>query len=71
MREVVTFEPLCHIEGAYQSAFYHAKKAIEIDENDVSLYEYLLFFNIIPDALLTNQEAKNIECKINELKKLK
>lgn len=55
---IILSQPLCHIEGAYQAAFYHAKKAVELDEGDIELKEYLLFFNDIPDKLLSNQEAK-------------
>ncbi|MGE7921126.1 hypothetical protein ACQKM9_19620 [Viridibacillus sp. NPDC093762] len=68
---VLLSQPLCHIDGAYQSAFFHAKKAIELDEDNIGLYEYILFFNIIPGKLLTDQEATVIENKINELKRLK
>lgn len=61
--------PLCHIDDAYQAGLYHARKAISLDENNVELYEYILFFNTLPDVLLSYQEAENIKLKIDELKR--
>ncbi|MEX3745735.1 MULTISPECIES: hypothetical protein [Lysinibacillus] len=65
---IILSHPLCHLEGAYQAAYYHAKKAVEFDEDDVELKEYLLFFNDIPDKLLSNQEAKTLAEQILSLK---
>ncbi|MFU8646663.1 hypothetical protein ACNA06_04960 [Lysinibacillus sp. RSDA_15] len=64
---IILSQPLCHIEGAYQAAFNHAKKAVELDEGDIELKEYLLFFNDIPDKLLSNQEAKILSEEIINL----
>ncbi|MEB2280721.1 hypothetical protein LAV73_12005 [Lysinibacillus xylanilyticus] len=64
---IILSQPLSHLEGAYQAAFYHAKKAVELDEEDIELKEYLLFFNDIPDKLLSNQEAKTIAEEIINL----
>ncbi|MFJ7914722.1 MULTISPECIES: hypothetical protein [unclassified Lysinibacillus] len=38
-----------------------------MDEEDIELKEYLLFFNDIPDKLLSNQEAKTIAEEIINL----
>lgn len=65
---IILSHPLCHLEGAYQAAYYHAKMAVEFDEVDVELKEYLLFFNDIPDKLLSNQEAKTLAEQILSLK---
>jgi hypothetical protein len=65
---IILSHPLCHLQGAYQAAYYHAKKAVEFDEDDVELKEYLLFFNDIPDKLLSNQEAKTLAEQILSLK---
>ena len=35
---------LNHLQGAYQTAFFHAKKAVELSPQDNSYKEYLLFF---------------------------
>ncbi|MDI2588563.1 hypothetical protein OR571_15940 [Psychrobacillus sp. NEAU-3TGS] len=51
---------LNHLEGAYQTAFYHAKKATDLSPNDMSYKEYMLFLNTIPDKLLEDEEASEI-----------
>ncbi|KOP78259.1 hypothetical protein AMS59_10240 [Lysinibacillus sp. FJAT-14745] len=65
---IILSHPLCHLEGAYQAAFYHAKKAIDCDEDDIGLKEYLLFFNAIPDKLLSDREAKILAEKVLKIK---
>ncbi|WP_342601071.1 hypothetical protein MHB48_08740 [Psychrobacillus sp. FSL H8-0483] len=55
---------LNHLEGAYQTAFHHAKKATDLSPNDMSYKEYILFFNAIPDKLLGNEEALGIANEI-------
>ncbi|MFB7157394.1 hypothetical protein [Lysinibacillus sp. NPDC056232] len=65
---IILSHPLCHLEGAYQAAFYHAKKAIDWDGDDVELKEFLLFFNAIPDKLLNDQEAKILAEKVLKIK---
>lgn len=57
---------LNYLEGAYQIAFHHAKRAVELTPNDISYKEYLLFFNTIPDKLLNNEEAQEIANEILE-----
>lgn len=49
--------PLCYIEGAYKSALLHSRRASELSPEDVGLKEYLLFFHIIPDELVSREEA--------------
>jgi hypothetical protein len=50
----------CHLKGAYQTAFYHTQRAIELAPHDVDLQESLLFFNDIPDKVITDEEAQVI-----------
>lgn len=58
-------QPLCHIEGAYVSALYHAKKAVELtNEQDITLLENLLFLNSVPDKVVSDEEARRIAGKI-------
>lgn len=57
---------LNHLEGAYQTAFFHAKKAVELSPNDISYKEYLLLFYEIPEQLLTKEEATDIAKEILE-----
>ncbi|MGN5652312.1 hypothetical protein [Bacillus sp. Brlt_9] len=60
--------PLCHIEGAYYSALYHAKKSVELtkEENVDSLLQ-LLFLHSVPDKLISDTKAIEICNKILEL----
>ncbi|GGE06394.1 hypothetical protein GCM10011571_04400 [Marinithermofilum abyssi] len=55
---LILSQPLCHLEGAYQAAFFHAKRAVELDEYDVELKEYLLLFNDIPSLLHKSKQEK-------------
>ncbi|MGG0291901.1 hypothetical protein ABEY30_01050 [Bacillus pacificus] len=57
--------PLCHIEGAYHSALYHATKSVDLtkEENVDSLLQ-LLFLHSIPDKLISNEKAIAICNKI-------
>jgi hypothetical protein len=50
----------CHFEGAYQTSFYHTKRALELSPDDIDLQETLLFFNDIPDKVVDDEEAKKI-----------
>ncbi|AJG57800.1 hypothetical protein ACT7CX_17565 [Bacillus cereus] len=60
--------PLCHIEGAYHSALYHAKKSVELtkEENVDSLLQ-LLFLHSVPNKLISDTKAIEICNKILEL----
>ncbi|AXO97092.1 MULTISPECIES: hypothetical protein [Bacillus] len=60
--------PLCHIEGAYHSALYHAKKSVKLtkEENVDSLLQ-LLFLHSVPDKLISDTKAIEICNKILEL----
>ncbi|MFM1655114.1 hypothetical protein ACI7RC_23915 [Brevibacillus sp. B_LB10_24] len=52
--------PLCYIEGAYRSALLHSRRALELSPEDVGLKEYLLLFHIIPEELVSKEEAIEI-----------
>lgn len=58
----------CHLEGAYQVAFYHTCRAIDLCPDDIDLHETLLFFNDIPEKVITDEEAKEIAQKILQKK---
>lgn len=49
------------INGAYDISFYHAKKAIELDPNNLEYKEYILIFQHYPDLTVSinNDEFKN------------
>jgi hypothetical protein len=55
---------LCHIPGGYATALYHARRAIELNPEDIELWEWLLFFYEIPDSLVSREEAEAIAKKV-------
>lgn len=59
-------QPLCHLEGAYSAAFYHANEAVKLAPDDWTLKEYLLFFHCIPDRLLSDDDARVVAKQILE-----
>lgn len=61
-------QPFCHHPYAYERAFEHAKRAAELDTNRIDLKEYLLFFNAIPDKLMTDAEANELATLILKLR---
>lgn len=50
--------PLCHINGAYNSSLFHARKAIELDPYNIEYKEYILLFYNIPEKLISKGEAE-------------
>ena len=56
--------PLCWIEGAYYSGFYHQKRAVELEPKNVRFKEYLLSYNSLPDAILSDKEALEVRRQI-------
>lgn len=58
----------CHYEGGYESSLYHARRAVELNPNDVELLEYLLLFRALPGQYITREEANEIEERIKSLK---
>lgn len=60
--------PLCHIEGAYYAALYHARRCIELSgQQDAGYLSYLLFLHDVPDKVVSNEEARVAAKKILEL----
>ena len=53
-----------HLIGSCQTSLYHIKRAIELKSDDISLKEALLYFNVIPEKLVSDKEAKEIAQKI-------
>lgn len=56
--------PLCWIEGAYYAGFYHQKKAVELEPQRIAFKEYLLSYNSLPEAILSDEEALKIRKQI-------
>ena len=59
---ILLSNPLCWIEGAYYAGFYHQKRAIELEPQNIAFKEYLLSYNLLPDKILSDEEALKI-CK--------
>lgn len=61
----VLSQPLCHTEGAYASSLYNAQRAVDLtDGADVKRLENLLFLNIVPEKIVSDEQAKSIAKKI-------
>ena len=78
---MLLLNPLCFIEGAYQLAYHHAKLMLDHNRSEENLVQ-ILFFNEIPEKLLSKDDAIKIAEEIislnpknetarNTLKKLK
>lgn len=61
-------QPFCHHPHAYERAYEHAKRAVKLDASRIDLKEYLLFFNAIPDKLMTDAEANELANLILKLR---
>jgi len=55
---------LCHFNGAYQSAYFHALKAIELEPENIKYKEFILFFYEIPENILSFEKAQEIANEI-------
>lgn len=51
--------PLCFLEGAYSLAYHYAKLVLEHERSEENLVQ-VLFFNGIPEKLLTDADAIKI-----------
>lgn len=58
--------PLCHVEGAYNSALFHGRRAIELDPHNISYKEYILLFYNLPEQLISEYEAKKFAQEVIE-----
>lgn len=58
-----------YVEGAYSSGLYHAKKAVELEPNNVECLELLLTFYGLPEQLMDREEAREIAEKIIKIEK--
>lgn len=57
---VILATALSHLDNAYEMAYAHARRSVELAPSEHSYQEYLLFFYQIPDQLLPEDEAKQI-----------
>ncbi len=60
--------PLCYFEGAYYAALYHAKRCVELtNQQDVGYLTNLLFLHDVPDHVVSTEEASDVTKKILSL----
>lgn len=60
----ILVNPLCFLSGAYNAALYHARRAVELEPDDISFKEYLLLFYNIPEKLIDKEEAIEISREV-------
>jgi hypothetical protein len=53
-----------NLVGGYASSMYHIRRALELSPENVELKENLLFFNEIPQKLLSDDEARELSKEI-------
>jgi hypothetical protein len=53
--------------GCVSTAYYHAKRAVQIEPSDVASKELLLFLHIVPEQLVSKEEAIRIAKEILEI----
>lgn len=53
--------------GAYQTAFFHARRAVALAPEDVSYKEHLLSFHNNPERLLSPEEARRVAQQVLDL----
>lgn len=58
--DVLASGALCRLPGAYQLAFHHANRAVELEPDDIGYREFLLFFHGNPERLLSDEKAREI-----------
>ncbi len=61
---ILLSNPLCWIEGAYYAGFYHQKKAVELEPQNIGFKEYLISYNSLPDKILSDEETLEISKQI-------
>ena len=54
----------CYINGAYQSAYYHQRKSIELDPSNIILQSELLWFHPLPENPIGREELREIAKKV-------
>lgn len=59
---LILSQALNHLEGSYDQALYHAKRAIQLDEYNMGYKEYYLLFYKQPDLILSAPEEDFIKC---------
>lgn len=53
-----------HFKGGYATGYFHIRKAIELEPNNIEYKKFALLFNDIPDALLPDELAKQYRADV-------
>jgi hypothetical protein len=64
---MILFHALNFLDGAYYTALYHAKRAVDLSPERVDFKENLLLFYELPEKILDEIEARRIANDILEL----
>lgn len=59
--------PLCFIDGAYAKGLNHVRRAMDFVPMDVSLKELILFYSLVPDEIVTREEAREYAMQILQI----
>ena len=60
-----------YIEGSYATALYHARRRLEFSPEDIDFLQALIFFNDIPEKLVSDEEVEEINARVRDLEKNK
>ncbi|MFH1442954.1 MAG: hypothetical protein ABIG96_02875, partial [Candidatus Micrarchaeota archaeon] len=61
---VILSNGINHLPNAYNLALFHARRSVELEPTNVDNLQWLLFFNILPDKLISDEEAVKIARKV-------
>ena len=56
--------PLCSLQRAYALALFHARRALELDPENIEHLQFLILFYDIPEKLIEESEALKIAKEI-------
>jgi len=59
--------PLCHFEGAYSAGLHHARRGMELEPDKVTWLEMMLYFHMVPDQVVSEEEAHETAKRILSL----
>lgn len=57
-----------YLPGAYLAAYYHSKRAIELDPSNVDFKATILYLRVIPEQVLGKEEAIQIAKEVIKVK---
>lgn len=58
----ILFNGINFLDGAYDKALYHIKRAMQLDENNIGYKEFYLIFYRHPDLLVQIPDEEYLQC---------